>query len=260
MARNLKSSDVVSYLLQGGDISRLSDMGVSQRALMAAFLSSPELVNKYRTKAEEQVEPYASYDPTFGYNPETNINEVESKYYAMPEKYASFAKNFWDKVKAVGANSSEVARIKKDINSKKEQYAQAAGLTNEEFNELYNSLGKDVEGFQRAEARRDKSQYGAFIKQRGKLGITGEGDEATEQYLAGMTGVKGLSSMPTSVEDFVKQKSSQFVSSISKGKKLSKMAKKSYVSQFEKALKEQVGKDYKKFAVKDLLKKNLLGE
>lgn len=257
MARNLKPSEIVAYLLRGGDISNLSDLGVTQKNLMAAFLSSPELVSKYRTQAETQAEPYGEYDPTYEYDPEKNINEVETKYYAMPDKYATFAKTFWDKVKAVGSNPTEVARIKKDIEAKKDAYAQAGGMTTDEFNELYSSLGKDVENFQLAEAKRDKSQYGAFMKSRKNLGI-GEGDDATEAYLAGMTGVKGLSSLPTSVEDFVKQKSSKFVAGI-KGK-VSGKAERDYVKQFEDALKKKVGKNYTKYAVNDLLKKNLLGE
>jgi hypothetical protein len=54
--RNLKSSDIVAYLLQGGDISSLSQLGVSQKGLIGAFLSSPELVNKYSTQAKTESE------------------------------------------------------------------------------------------------------------------------------------------------------------------------------------------------------------
>lgn len=256
--RNFKSSDVVAYLLQGGDISNLSDLGVSQKALMAAFLSSPELVNKYRTQAKTEVEPYASFNPSYEYDPVSNINQVESKYYAMPEKYATFAKDFWDQVRAVGANPTEVGRIKKEVESKRDVYATSSGMTTDEFNELWNGLTKDVENFQSAESAREKSQYSAFYKQRKKLGITGEGKQATDEYLRATTGVAGLADLPTSVDDFVKQKSSKFLSSIQG--KFSGKAEREYQQMFESALKKKVGKNYQKYSVKDLLKKNLLGE
>lgn len=256
--RNLKSSDIVAYLLQGGDISQLSQFGVSQKSLIGAFLSSPELVNKYRTQAKTEAEPYASFNPSYEYDPASNINQVESKYYAMPEKYATFAKDFWDQVKAVGSNAVEVSRINKDIDSKRDAYAASAGMTTDEFNELFTSLKKDVDNFQSAESAREKSQYSAFYKQRKELGITGEGQKATDEYLRASTGVAGLADLPTSVDEFVKQKSTKFLTGI-KGK-FSGKAEREYKQMFEDALKKKVGKNYQKYTVTDLLKKNFLGE
>ena len=256
--RNLTSSDIVAYLLQGGDISSLSQLGVSQKGLIGAFLSSPELVSKYRKQAETESEPYASFNPTYEYDPASNINQVESKYYAMPEKYSKFAKDFWNRVKAVGANPTEVGRIKREIESKRDVYANSSGMTTDEFNELWNGLTKDVENFQSAESAREKSQYSAFYKQRKKLGITGEGQKATDEYLRASTGVAGLADLPTSVDDFVKQKSTKFLAGIEG--KFSGKAEREYKQMFEDALKKKVGKNYQKYSVTDLLKKNFLGE
>ena len=260
--KRFKQSDIVAYLLGGGDISTLSDLGVNQKSLMAAFISSPELVNKFRKQAKTEYEPYADFQSGYEYDPATNINEVESKYYAMPEKYGVFAKNFWDQVKAVGANPTEVGRIKKKIESNRDLYAQESGMTRDEFDELYGSLTKDVENFQLAEAKREKSQYGSFMSQRKKLGITKEGEGALDQYLAAQTGVAGLAEMPTSLEDFAGQKSKQFVKALAKAQNanFSPAAQERYAKQFEAELKKKTGKNYQKFVVRDLLKKNLLGE
>lgn len=259
--KRFKQSDIVAYLLNGGDITTLSDLGVSQKNLMAAFISSPELVNKFRKQADEEYQPYASFQSGYSYDPATDINEVESKYYAMPEKYGAFAKNFWDKVKSVGANPTEVARIKKQYDDNRDIYKQQSGMTDDEFDELFTSLKKDVENFQLAESKREKKQYGAYIKQRKKLGITEEGEAAKDQYLGAKTGVLGLTEMPTSYEDFAGQKSDKFIQALAKsrGAKFSPKAKKRYQAQFEAELKKQTGGDYQKFVVQDLLKKNLLG-
>lgn len=257
--RRFSSQDIVKYLLAGGSIADLQDLNVSQRQLMGAFLSSPELVEKYKTRAVEESAAYASFDPSQEYDPTKNFNLVESKYYAMPEKYGKFAKFFWDKVKAVGANPTEVGRIKKNIEDNRDAFAEQNGLTIDEFNELYSSLDKDVDDFQTAEATREKNQYVAFQKKRKESGIQSTDPKAVQaEYMAGITGVKGLMSMPASLDDFVKEKSGVFLSSI-KGK-FSGKQQESYRQQFETALKKQVGKNYKKYVVQDLVKKNLFGE
>lgn len=253
------SKDIVQYLMAGGDISVLSDLNVSQRQLMAAFLSSPELVQKFRTKAQEESSPYVAYDPTQTYNPATNINTVESKYYAMPEKYGKFAKFFWDKVKNVGANATEVGRIKKNIEDNRDEFAAQNGMTRDEFDELYSNLTDDVENFQIEEAKREKSQYSAFQKARQAKGIKSTDPKAAQgEYLAGLTGVRGLESMPASLDEFVQQKSTEFLSAI-KGK-FSGTQTDMYRKQFESELKKQAGKNYKNYVVADLIKKNLFGE
>lgn len=257
--RRFKSDDIVKYLLAGGDISTLNDLNVSQGQLMAAFLSSPELVEKFRSRAEVESQPYAVFNPAEEYDPATNINEVESKYYAMPEKYGKFAKFFWDKVKAVGSNPTEVGRIKKTIEDNRDAIAQQNGMTRDEFDELYGSLDKDVENFQVAESGREKAQYKAFISLRKKKGITESDPKKVQaEYLAGLTGVKGLSTIPTSIDEFVKEKSTAFLSGIQG--KFSGKQQEAYRQQFETALKKQVGKNYKKYVVQDLVKKNLFGE
>ena len=257
--RRFGSEDIVRYLLSGGDISTLSDLGVNQRQLMGAFLSSPELVQKYQSRAEEESAPYVAFDPSQEYDPASNINAVESKYYAMPEKYGKFAKFFWDKVKAVGANPTEVGRIKSQIEDSRETYAQQNGLTIDEFNELYSSLDKDVDDFQKAEGSREKAQYKAFLSARKERGISGQDPKAVQaEYLSGITGIKGLGGMPASVDDFVKEKSGAFLSGIKS--KFSGKQQELYRQQFETALKKQVGKNYKKYVVRDLIKKNLFGE
>lgn len=256
--KRFQQKDIINFLLQGGDISALNKLGVDQRSLMAAFISSPELVNKFRQKADTEGQPYIEYRSDFEYDPAKNINEVESKYYAMPEKYGAFAKDFWNQVKAVGANPTEVGRIKQKIDNNRDVYATTAGLTRDEFDELYDSLTKDVENFQSAESKREKAQYGAFLSKRKKLGITGEGTKAKDEFLAATTGVAGLTELPTSLDEFVKQKSESFVSKIDPS--WSEQTKKQYKSDFESTLRKKVGKNYSKFAVRDLLKKNLLGE
>lgn len=257
--KRFKAQDIVKYLLAGGDIETLSDLNVSQNQLMAAFLSSPELISKYQTKAEEEYEPYVVYDPSEEYDPATNINQVETKYYAMPEKYGRFAKFFWDNVKAVGANPTEVGRLKKTIEDNRDAYAAQNGLTRDEFDELYGSLDKDVENFQVAESAREKSQYAAFQNIRKKTGITATDPQKVKaEYLTAITGVKGLESVPASVDEFVKQKSSAFLSGISG--KFSGKKQDMYKQQFETALKKAVGKNYQKYVVEDVIKKNLFGE
>jgi len=260
--KRFKQSDIVAYLLGGGDISTLSDLGVNQRSLMAAFISSPELVNKFRKQAKDEYKPYSEFQSGYEYDPTNNINEVESKYYAMPEKYGTFAKKFWDEVKAVGANPTEVARIKSKYENNRDVYSNASGMNRDEFDELLGSLSKDVESFQTAESKREKAQYGAFMRQRKKLGITKEGEDALDQYLAAQTGVAGLAELPTSLEEFAGQKSKKFVESLAKAKgaKFSPAAQERYAKQFEAELKKKTGKNYQNFVVRDLLKKNLLGE
>lgn len=260
------SSEQIIALLQasGGDLSVLSKQpkkSLSKRAILSALIKSPETLASVTGKARSGYDKYTQYDPTQIYDPVNEINSIEAKYRSMGPKYGKFATKFWNDVRQLGATQSNVSAVLEKIDSQKNVLLPQYGLSEAEYNDLYDQFGKDVNAFQSAEAARNKAQYKAFVDKRKSLGIEPDANiNAANQYVYQQTGLRGLATMPTSLDQFVKRKSFRFRKALeSAGNE--KSAKK-LQTLFEKQLRAKVGEGegYKQYAFADVIKQSLKGK
>lgn len=256
------TEQIVQFLLQsGGDASALKSLKIPKTQLLAAVLSSPELVSQFRQGAEKQTAKYGQFDPTQIYNPTEAANTVQLKYAQMPEKYSSFAKDFLDQVAAVGGNTYEVEQIAQKYRKNPEAYMAQYGLSVDEFDPLVNDLVKDAPNFAGAEVARQKKQFAAFNTQRKEAGITSTptalGDVLTKQ-----TGLKGLEALPTSLEDVASSKAKELAASLDK-QNLPPRVKQQIMGSFQTQFLSQAKKKklpVAAFSAAELVKKNLFGK
>jgi hypothetical protein len=260
------SSEQIIALLQasGGDLSVLSKQpkkSLSKRAILSALVKSPELLASIQQKAHTGYDKYTKFDTSQIYDPVNELNSVEAKYRSMGPKYGQFATKFWNDVRKLGATQGNVSAVLDKIDAEKNVLLPQFGLNEAEYNDLRDSFTKDVSQFQQAEAAKNKAQYKAYIDQRSKLGIQPQADvNAANQYVYQQTGLRGLATMPTSLDQFVKRKSFRF------RKALEKQGKSSMVKDlqplFEQELRKTVGagEGYKKFAISDVIKQTLKGQ
>lgn len=251
------SSDQIIALLQatGGDLSFFKDKKIPQGALIKAITQSPEALSLIQNKYKKETEIYNVYDPKNVYDPAAQFNDVELKYRNMGPKYGQFAAEFWDKVRAGGNNTRAVNTVLDTLDKKKASVLAQTGLSEAEYDDLRASFEKDAEAFQKAEVQRTKSQFAAYTKKRKELGLQATGGNATNAAVYQATGLMGLGTMPTSLDQFVKRKSYRFKKALEKEGK-SDLATK-LLPQFEKQLRGKVGTDFQKYAIADVLAQTL---
>jgi hypothetical protein len=263
MATKKLTREQIARLLQlsGGNIGAVTDLGVNPNQVLAALLSSPELLTSARTRAESQAEELGldSFREDFEYDPDSNINSVSMAYEAMPEKYRDLAKVYFTQIKDTGGVKTGIDTVNKTmLEDSREQLKTEFGFTDDEFDSFKNDLKKDAEGFVEQENTRRRNQMKAFMGKKKDYGIK-EGVSAAEGVLAKQSGFKGLSTLPMSFEDFSKAESESFSKKLKEsGSDESAVA--ALLPQFQERLKKEVGGRYKSVSLMRLLKQNLLGE
>jgi len=255
--KNLTPAQILAIIqASGGDIE---STGLSKKQILSAFLSSPDLIGTFQKTAGEAVEPYKQFDPTKVYNETENTNAVEDKFMQMGTKYQPFVQKYWSVI-ANDSSPASVTKFKQDIIDKTPDLAKKYGLEEQEISDLANLMGEDKEisAFQRAQAKREKSQYAAFNTQKVKLGVNNP-ETATEDYLKKTTGLAGLGSIPDD-DTFVANKQKEFLKIIKDKGVTDQRALNMYGKNFNTALLAGMKKSKKSAAslsVRDLLKQNL---
>ena len=247
-------------MMTGGDLHTLSALEIPQNQILAVLVSNPQLLQMSRSRAKETSESLGidRFREDFEYDPESNVNDVLMGYETMPEGYRDFAKTYFSLIKETGGVKKGIDEVNNLFRSRRKELMQEYGLDEDEINDFQNTLNTDAEKFIESENTRRKNQYKGFLSKRAKYGATGE-QSGEEALLSSATGISGLSTLPTSEEDFVKQEAKRFAEFV-KGKGKSDKAVAALMPEFEKGLKGKVGKNFQSIALSRLLKKNLMGE
>lgn len=255
--KNLTPAQVLAIIqASGGDLSKTN---LTKKQLLSAFLSSPDLIDTFKETAGKAVEPYKQFNPDEVYNETENTNAVEDKFMQMGPKYQPFVQKYWSVI-AKDSSPAAVAQFKQDIMDRTPDLAKKYNLEEKEISDLATLMGEDKEisAFQRAQAKREKSQYAAFNTQKVKLGINSP-ETATEDYLKKTTGLAGLGSIPDK-ETFIANKQKEFLKIIKDKGVTDQRALNMYGKNFNAALVSGIKKSKKSIAglsARDLLKQNL---
>jgi hypothetical protein len=261
----LTSEQILALLeASGGDLSVLSKQpkkSLSKRAILSALIKSPETLAAITQKAHSGYDKYSKFDTGQIYDPVNELNSVEAKYRSMGPKYGQFATKFWNDVRQLGATSGNVSAVLNKIDEQKNVLLPQYGLSEGEYTDLKDQFTKDTNAFQTAEAARNKAQYKAFVDKRKTLGIEPDANvDAANQFVYQQTGLRGLASMPTSLDQFIKRKSFRFRKALEKSGDSGAVARLQPL--FEQQLREKLGKGdaYKKYAFADVIKQSLKGK
>lgn len=255
--KKLTPAQIVAAIeASGGD---LGSTGLSQKQILTAFLSSPNLIKQFQETAGEAVSPYQQFDPTHVYNPTEVANSVQYKYMTMGEKYQPFVKDYWAAIArdpSPAGVTQTLDAFRKNISAAPKQY----GLSEEEINSILTPMQdpKEIESFRKAEATRQKAQFKAFNTQKVKLGLTNP-ETAKGDYLKKITGLSGLADIPDDAS-FVAGKEKDFLKLIKAKGVTDQRALNMYGKNFNTALlagMKKSGKSAASLSLGALLKKNL---
>ncbi|CAB4171591.1 hypothetical protein UFOVP923_10 [uncultured Caudovirales phage] len=247
---------VAAIQASGGD---LGSTGLSQKQILTAFLSSPNLIQQFQKTAGEAVSPYQQFDPTHVYNPTEVANSVQYKYMTMGEKYQPFVKDYW----AAIAKDTSPAGVTQTLDTTRKNLpamAQKYGLSEEEINSILTPMQdpKEITAFSKAEASRQKKQFQAYNTQKVKLGVTNP-ETAKGDYLKKVTGIAGLGDIPDDAS-FVAGKEKEFLKLIKAKGVTDQRALNMYGKNFNTALlagMKKSGKSAASLSLGGLLKKNI---
>lgn len=250
------SSEQIIALLQatGGDLSLLKGKKLSPNVLLKAVSESPETLALIQDKYKKETSIYNAYDPKNVYDPAAQFNDIELKYRNMGPKYGQFATEFWDQVRSENGPSA-VTNVVDAISKRKKDAMSKYGLNETEYNDMISSLENDAKAFQRAEVSRTKTQFAAYTKKRKELGLQATGGNAANAAVYQQTGLMGLGTMPTNIDQFIKRKSYRFKKMLEKKGKTDLTTK--LLPQFEKQLREKVGTNFQDYAIADVLAQTL---
>ena len=254
--KKLTPAQIVAVIqASGGDIA---STGLSQKQILSAFLSSPDLIKQFQDNAGKAVSPYQQFDPTHVYNPTEVANSVQYKYMTMGEKYQPLVKDYWSAIArdpSPAGVTQTIDAFRKNISAAPEQY----NLSEQEINSILTPMQdpKEIESFRKAEASRQKKQFTAFNEQKIKLGINNP-DTASDDYLKKTTGIAGLGSSDNA--DFVADKQKEFLKLMKSKGVTDKNALDFYGKNFNTSLLAGLKKSKKAssaITTRALLKKNL---
>lgn len=250
------SSEQIIALLQatGGDLSVLKNKKISPRTLLKAISQSPQTLSLIQKQAQQQTSKYNVYDPKNVYDPAAQFNDVELKYRNMGPKYGQFATEFWDQVRSQNGPSA-VTNVIDSLDKKKQDAMSKFGLNEQEYNDMISSLQNDADAFQKSEVARTKAQFKAYTAKRKELGLQATGGNAANAAVYQQTGLMGLATMPTNLDQFVKRKTYRFKKSLEKQGKSDLSTQ--LLPLFEKQLREKVGTNFQQYAIADVLKQTL---
>lgn len=242
--------------LNGND---LASTGLSKKQILSAFLSSPNLIQKFQETADTAVSPYQQFDPNHVYNPTEISNTVQYKYLTLGgAKAAPFVKDYWAKIAAdpsTAGVTQTVDTFRKNISAAPEVY----GLSEEEINAILQPMSDpdEIESFRKAEASRQKKQFTAYNQQKIKLGVTSS-ETAKGDYLKKITGLTGLDSDDNA--DFVADKQKEYLKLMKSKGVADENALKFYGKNFNTSLLAGLKKSKKAssaITTRALLKKNI---
>jgi|688.fasta_scaffold17090_15 hypothetical protein len=254
------SDDQIAQILQlsGGNVELLTDADVSTGQIIRALVNNPSVLGSLQKRAKKEVTGYGRFYKDKVYDPAFEFNDTEAKYRNMRGGIAKFASEFWGEVKRQGSDLTTFSMIRDTYDNNKDVVLGKFNMTSDEYDDVMASMDADLDAFQRTEVQRQKKQMAAYTDRRKKLGITSR-ETAAGDYLATKTGITGLADVPTSVDAFAASKVSGFTNYAKKqGLKDAEIT--ALVPQLETAIKKKVGKNYKNYALSDLLKRQVTGE
>lgn len=250
---SLSNEQIIALLGAGGSTK---DVANPIRVLLA-LAQNPQMLSTLRQSATQKVDEYSQFDPTYEYDPSTNVNQIELRYKMLPSNYQPLIKAWFDTARKYGGQSAQMTLAGQQL-----RQDETLGLTRSERDSIVRDLENSTEKFMNAEAARQKAQYSSFVKLRKEKGLTSfDPTVASEQYLSGKTGVSGLTQLPTSIDELAKQKTDVFRKAmLARGKsekQVSEMAdlfSKTFVS---KAKEKKISPAM--FGLSSVLKKNIFG-
>lgn len=252
--KNLTPAQIMQLIQTAGGVG---EAGLSKKQLLAAILSSPNLLTQMQAGAEQDVSPYAEYDPSYAYNPAEIANPVQMKYMQdYGPKYEKLISDYWSDIVKNPSIESRKETIDK-FTMQKPELAKRYGISEEELDVVIPSLtsAESVDAFQKAEQARQKKQFAAFSKNKIKLGVRSP-ETATEDYLKKTTGLAGLGEAPKNMNQLLTQKTQQFLASgKNKGKDYNEAMLFNQIAAKVKKGKKSVAQ----LSAADLIKKNLTG-
>jgi hypothetical protein len=251
--KGLSAKQIVALLGMGGSTAGAAD----PLQVLFALAQNPQALTSLRRSGMETVQEASRFDPLYEYDPSTNVNEVLMRYRMMPAEYQPLVNKFFNTGSKVGGNEAAWNAARKQL-----LQDETLGLDTTARSGLLDQMWNDRDKFINQEAKRQKSQYAAFMKMRKEKGFTSmDPDVATEQYLSAQTGVKGLSELPTTIEELAKQKTEQFRAALQKSgkgtQKISELADQFSKQFLVKAKEKKINPSL--LGVSGLIKKNLLG-
>lgn len=251
--KSLSNEQIIALLGAGGSTK---DVANPIRVLLA-LAQNPQMLSTLRQGATQKVEEYSQFDPTYEYDPSTNVNQVELRYKMMPSNYQSLIKAWFDTARKYGGQTGQMNLAEQQL-----RQDETLGLTQSERDGLLDDLKKNTDRFMNAEAARQKAQYSSFIKSRKDKGLTSFDPTVTsEEYLSGKTGVSGLTQLPTSLDELAKQKTDVFRKAmLARGKsekQVSEMADLFAKTFTSKAKEKKISPAM--FGLSSVLKKNIFG-
>jgi len=195
--KEMTAADILAFLREGGSAEDLTGSGgFTEQQLLGMLLSDPEALGKFIRESEKATSPYETFQPDYGYEPESLINDIEVKYQQYGEKYQPLSRAFFGRVKESGGNPIEVQNYIGLIMADPSAAAQQFGLSEDELIVMLPELEKDASKYMDTEIAKQKKQFAAFQKQREKLSAEKEGS-AFKGYIKQATGFSELADLPT---------------------------------------------------------------
>lgn len=254
------SEDQIAEIISmtGGDTSILTDAGISTGQIIKALINKPDVLGKLQKSAGRQVTGFGKFYKEKVYDPAYQLNDVEAKYRNMNPNVAKFATEFWNKIREQGSDTTTFSYIKDTYDKNRGTVEASFNITPDQYDDVIALFDADINDFRKAEVTRQRKQYKAYTDKRKAMGITSR-ETAADDFLATQTGIRGLTDVPATLEDFAKSKTSGFTDYAKKqGLKEADIA--GLLPVIEGAIKKKVGKNYKNYAMQDLLKRQITGE
>lgn len=256
---NLSEDQIAQIMsMTGGDTSMLTNAGVSTGQIIKALINKPEVLSTLQKSASRNVTGFGRFYKEKVYDPAYELNDVEAKYRNMNPNIAKFATDFWSKIREQGSDTTTFNYVKDTYDKNKDAVLGNFNITPDQYDDVVAMMDADINDFRKAEVSRQRKQYTAYTKKRKALGITSR-ETAANDYLKTQTGITGLADVPATLEDFTKSKVSGF-SDYAKKQGLKEADISALLPQLEGAIKKKVGKNYKNYAMQDLLKRQVTGE
>lgn len=254
------SEDQIAEIISmtGGDTSMLTDAGISTGQIIKALINKPEVLGKLQKSAGRQVTGFGKFYKEKVYDPAYELNDVEAKYRNMNPNIAKFATDFWKQIREQGSDTTTFNYIKDTYDKNRDAVLGNFNMTADQYDDVVAMMDADINDFRKAEVARQKKQYKAYTDKRKAMGITSR-ETAADDFLATQTGIRGLSDVPATLEDFTKSKTAGF-SDYAKKQGLKDADIAGLLPVLEGAIKKKVGKNYKNYALQDLLKRQVTGE
>ena len=210
MARKKKvtvtPSDVVQYLLGGGDVQSLLKGGnVSQKQLLATLISSPQLLQSYKSQAANTakgLDNYIKYVEGGIYSQDPSVyqsNYIQDRYNTMEAPAKNFSNAYFQAYAAAGGNPIRVAEIDKQFSDP--SAADTYGIPKGAISALFNQVKKDAPSWYSKELEvnraNEMANYKAYQAQRKTLGMQ-QGETASEAAMRKSTGFGEFANLPSS--------------------------------------------------------------